>query len=612
MIDPFNPPFTTRPDVRGHFGVAGSTHWLAAQTAMRMLELGGNAFDGAAAAGLVLQVAEPHLNGPLGEVPIMIHDASRSQTRVICGQAPAPAAATIEKFRDLGIDQIPGTGLLAPAIPGAFDAWMLMLRDYGTLPLETIMEPAIGYALNGVPCVPRLAKAIRLMENLFRTEWTTNAEIYLPGGQLPEVGSFLKNPALGVTWQRILSEAKAASADRSEQVDAARNSWKAGFVAEAIDQFCATQSFLDITGNRNGGLITRDDMAGWSAHYEDPISVTLNGYSINKCGPWSQGPAMLQAIQLLKVKGLENLADETQFYHLLIEAMKLSYADREFYYGDPDFVKVPIDCLISEDYARQRAALIGDTANNGWNPGEIEGYGYPIDYQAACDIRMDTAALAAAGIGEPTVAKDDLPIESDNGLVRGDTCHINVADRWGNLVAATPSGGWMKSSPVIPELGVCLGTRLQMMRLDPNAPDALVPGKRPRTTLTPTIVHHDNGSGYLACGTPGGDKQDQWQLAFLIRHLVLGMSPQAAIDAPGFHSLHWPNSFFPRQAYPGKANIEDRVASHVAQQLRDKGHDLSLTASWSEGYLSTSYRNKDRSLGGASSPRGLQGLAVAR
>ncbi|KIC07344.1 gamma-glutamyltransferase [Leisingera sp. ANG-M1] len=612
MTDPFNPPFTTRPDVRGHFGAAGSTHWLAAQTAMRMLELGGNAFDGAVAAGLVLQVAEPHLNGPLGEVPIMLHDAAKGRTRVICGQAPAPAAATIQKFEDLGISTIPGTGLLAAAIPGAFDAWMLLLRDCGSLPLDTIMEPAIGYALQGVPCVPRLAKAIRLMEGLFRSEWHSNAAVYLPGGALPEVGSFLKNPALGATWQRVLAEAQAAGPDRQAQIEAARTCWKAGFVAEAISEFCATQSFLDITGQRNGGLITAEDLAGWSAAYEEPVSAGLGEYQIQKCGPWSQGPAMLQAVQILKAKGLEQLRDGAGFYHLLTEAMKLAYADRECFYGDPDFVKVPLEQLLSDGYAAQRAELINETANNAWNPGQIPGFGCPVDYDAACRIKMDAATLAAAGIGEPTVAKDDLPAEGRNGVVRGDTCHINVADRWGNLVSATPSGGWMKSSPVIPELGVCLGTRLQMMRLDPKAPDALAPGKRPRTTLTPTIVTRADGSGYMACGTPGGDKQDQWQLAFLIRHLVLGQTPQQAIDAPGFHSLHWPNSFFPRQAHPGRLNIEDRVDPAIAEALRSKGHDLGFSGAWSEGYLSASYVNSDSSLGGASSARGMQGLAVAR
>lgn len=602
----------TRPDLTGQFGMAASTHWLAAQTAMRMLELGGNAFDGAVAAGFVLQVAEPHLNGPLGEVPIMFYDAKTERTDVICGQATAPRNANIKVFQDLGVDQIPGTGLLASAIPGAFDAWLLLLRDKGTLPLDHILAPAIAYAEHGVPVLPRMARAIKAMQNWFQTEWPTNAAIYLDNGNVPAIGTSLKNPTLARTWKATLNQALTKSNDRAEQIDAAREIWKTGFVAEAIITFCQTQRFKDVTGRKNGGLLCAEDLANWTATYEAPVSADFNGYRIHKCGPWSQGPVLLQGLRLIEALGFERLRDETGFYHTLTEVMKLTYADREIYYGDPDFVDVPLETLLSRDYARERAKCITTTADNTWRPGTISGFGHPIDYEAACKTDLAPETLTALGIGEPTVAKHEDGQKAAKTVIDGDTCHINVADRWGNLVAATPSGGWMESSPIIPDLGFCLGTRLQMMRLSPDAPDSLVPGKRPRTTLTPTIVEGPDGRGYMACGTPGGDKQDQWQLAFLVRHLVLGMSPQEAIDAPSFFSSHWPDSFFPRQAFPGRLAIENRISENTMKALQTRGHDIRDEGAWSVGYLSASYRNPDGTLGAAASPRDQQVYAVGR
>ena len=602
-------PFLTRPDIRGHFGVAASTHWLAAQTAMRMLELGGNAFDGAVAAGFVLQVAEPHLNGPLGEVPILLHEAETRETTLICGQGPAPRAATITRFTALGLDQVPGTGMLAAAIPGAFDAWMLLLRDKGTLPIETVLAPAIGYAERGVPVLPRMAAAIAVMQGWFRTHWTDNAVIYLPGGAVPETGSLLRNPALAETWERTLREAQTAGPDRMAQIEAARETWKTGFVADAIAEFCATRRFRDVTGHDNGGLLTAEDLAGWSATYEAPVQADFAGHTVCKCGPWSQGPVLLQGLRMIEALGPEALAGEAEFYHTLTEVMKLTYADRETFYGDPDFVDVPLGHLLSRDYARARAELVGRMADNSWRPGKVAGYGHALDYEAATTVSLDAEALAGLGIGEPTVADHAT---TPRGAADGDTCHVNVADRWGNLVAATPSGGWMESAPVIPALGFCTGTRLQMMRLDPAAPDALAPGKRPRTTLTPTIVLDRDGRGTMACGTPGGDKQDQWQLAFLVRHLMQGLSPQAAIDAPGFFSSHWPDSFFPRQAFPGRLTIEGRISAAAAAELRRRGHDLTAEAPWSDGYLSASCVRPDGTLSAAASPRGQQVYAVGR
>ena len=485
---------------------------------------------------------------------------------------------------------------------------MLLLKDRGTLPLETILAPAIEFAEKGVPVIPRMVKTLTTMAGWFREEWPENAAIYLPGGAVPEVGSFLRNPALARTWTRTLAEAQGGT--REAEIEKARDIWKTGFVAKAIAAFCATETFRDVTGRKNGGLITRDDLAGWSASYEAPVMADVLGVTVCKCGPWSQGPVLLQGLRMIEALGVDRLAADIGFYHTLSEVMKLTYADRETYYGDPEAVEVPLERLLSRDYAAARAGLVGAVANNAWRPGEIAGFGHPVDYAAA--VTSAGADLGAFGIGEPTVAKHEDLDGAVRDAIDGDTCHINVADRWGNLVAATPSGGWMESSPVIPELGFCLGTRLQMMRLDPKAPDALEPGRRPRTTLTPTLVLDRDGRGQMACGTPGGDKQDQWQLAFLVRHLLLGLSPQAAIDAPGFHSLHWPDSFYPRQAFPGRLCVEGRVAGETIEALRALGHDVEVEEDWSAGFLSASYRAPDGTLGAAASPRGQQGYALGR
>ncbi|WP_299667781.1 gamma-glutamyltransferase family protein [uncultured Ruegeria sp.] len=603
--------FTTRPDLTGHFGIASSTHWLASQTAMRMLEIGGNAFDAAVAGGLVLQVAEPHLNGPLGEVPILLHHADSGATRVVCGQGPAPAGATIDAFRALGIDQIPGTGLLATAIPGAFDAWMLMLRDYGTLDLAEVMQPAIDYATHGVPMTLKLIKSITQLRGWFATEWPENAAIYLDNGEVPSADKPLKNPILADMYTRILHEAAGTAQDRSDQIEAARNVWKTGFVAESIDRFCRTTTHLDVTGQRNGGLLTGNDMVGWSAFYEDPFTLNYRGHTVCKTGPWGQGPVLLQGLALAEQLE-DHLRDpnSADFYHTLTEIMKLTYADRETYYGDPNVVQVPMAQLLGRDYAQSRAKLVGDQANNLWRPGDIPGFGYPVDYHSAATKEFDAEALAAMGLGEPTAKSDNG--SGDPGPATGDTCQISVVDRWGNMVSATPSGGWMESSPVIPELGVCLGTRLQMMSLIPGAPDALSPGKRPRSTLSPTIVLNDAGKPYMALGTPGGDKQDQWQLAFLVRHLLCGMSPQQANDALGFSSTHWPGSFYPRNAEPGHMKIEARASREIVAALTARGHVVTTAPPWSEGWICSAMITASGMLSGSASARGMQAYAIGR
>ena len=604
------PTFTTRPEIRGTFGVAASTHWIASSVAMRMLELGGNAFDAAAAAGLTLQVLEPHLNGPGGEVPIITWSEKKSELKVICGQGVAPQAATIAHFRAMGLNLVPGTGLLAATVPGVFDAWMLMLRDHGSLPLATIFEPVIGYAARGVPLVPRIRAAIAAVRQLFLDQWPGSAAAYLPGGNVPGADHLLANPGIAATYRRVLAEAGKAGSDRVAQIEAARRAWYRGFVAEAIDQYCRTTPVVDTTGERHTGLLTGEDLARWQASYDAPLMRRYGRYDIAKCGAWSQGPVLHQQLALLEGFDIARMGvASAELIHTTVEAAKLCYADRDAWYGDPDFNDVPVDALLSAAYADERRTLIGAQASPVLRPGAPAGRAPQlIDWRAgAADIRRDAYFY---GLGEPTFA--DLP--AADGVLRGDTCHIDVIDRWGNMVSATPSGGWLSSSPVIPALGFSLNTRGQMFTLEEGHPASLAPGKRPRTSLSPSLVLRD-GLPWAAFGTPGGDNQDQWQVQLMLRLAHFGMNLQEAIDAPAWHSAHLIPSFWPRQPTLNALVLEGRIAPEVVGELRERGHNVTVGDAWSEGRLSAASREGgvgDLFLRAAANPRGMQGYAVGR
>jgi gamma-glutamyltranspeptidase/glutathione hydrolase len=604
------PAFTTRPEIRGSFGVASSTHWIAAAVAMRMLEIGGNAFDGAVAAGLALQVLEPHLNGPGGEVPIILWNEARAELKVICGQGVAPQVATIAHFRAMGLNLVPGTGLLAATVPGAFDAWMLMLRDHGTLALETVLEPLLHYASHGVPLVPRIRAAIAAVRQLFVDEWPASAAAYLPGGAVPGADHPLANAGIAATYRRVLAEAKAAGSDRVAQIEAARRAWYRGFVAEAIDGYCRTTAVIDTTGERHTGLLSGDDMARWQARYDAPLMRRYGRYDVAKCGAWSQGPVMHQQLALLEGIDIAALGvSSAALIHRVVEGAKLAFADRDAWYGDPDFNAVPVDALLSSRYADERRALIGDAASTELRPGAPDGRApHLIDWRAAqADVKKD---LYFYGLGEPTFA--ELPAE--DGVFRGDTCHLDVIDRWGNMVSATPSGGWLSSSPVIPGLGFCLNTRGQMFTLEEGHPASLAPGKRPRTSLSPSLVLRD-GAPWAAFGSPGGDNQDQWQTLLLLRLAHFGMNLQEAIDAPAWHTSHLIASFWPRQPQLNTLVLEGRIDAAVAGELRDRGHKVTVGEAWSEGRLSAASREGRPGsllLRAAANPRGMQGYAAGR
>ncbi len=562
----------TRPELRGSFGVVASTHWLASAAGMAVLEQGGNAFDAAVAAGLTLQVVEPHLNGPGGDLPALVWPAGRDRPLVLCAQGPAPAAATIERYRDdLGLILIPGTGPLAAVVPGAFGGWLALLREHGTMSFVEVVKYAIHYAETGYPVLPQIAGAIRNVEALFREDWTPSAELYLP---VAEPGTMARNPQLAETYRRL-----STSPDPVED-------WYRGWVAE---EFLAFQehAWRDSSGERHAGLLSADDLAKWEPRWEEPLSVDYHGYEVFKAGPWSQAPVFLQQLRLLEGFDLAGMGQNSaEYIHTITECAKLAFADREAWYGDPDFTDVPLDMLLSREYAEKRRGLVTEESSGELRPGG--------DSPRLATPVVD--APLAPGVGEPT---------------RGDTVHLDVVDRWGNMVAATPSGGWLWGAPVIPSLGFCLGTRAQMFWLEDGLPNSLAPGKRPRTTLSPTMAARD-GDPYLATGTPGGDQQDQWTLHIFLGHVHFGLDLQAAIDAPNHHTEAFPSSFYPRKTLPRHVAVEERVGEETIAGLRERGHEVEVSGPWSLGRVSSVAREPDGVLKAGANPRGEQGYAVGR
>jgi gamma-glutamyltranspeptidase / glutathione hydrolase len=599
--------FATRPELRGSFGMVASTHWLASATGMAVLEGGGNAFDAAVAAGLVLQVVEPHLNGPGGEVPILAAPAGEGRVLVVNGQGPVPGAATIGRFADLGLDLIPGTGLLPACVPGAFGAWMLLLRDHGTLRPRDVLGPAIGYAQDGFPAIPRIGVAVRAVERLFRDEWPSSAEVWLAEGE-PVAGGRLRNPALAATWRRLLAEAEAATADRDGQIEAALAAFYEGFVAEAIDRFVRGTEVMDVSGRRHAGLLDGGDLAGWRAGVEEPVSVEHHGWTVCKTGPWGQGPVLLQQLRLLEGFDLAGMGlGSAAYVHAVTECAKLAFADREAWYGDPVAFDVPLKGLLDPGYAGTRRALVGEEASLELRPGSPAGRA-PRLPSAHLDPGARAAPAGSEGSGEP---QGGAPVGSGEPTF-GDTCHLDVADRHGNLVAATPSGGWLQSSPVVPGLGFCLGTRAQMCWLEEGLASSLRPGTRPRTTLSPSLALRD-GEPCLAFGTPGGDAQDQWALQFFLAHARFGLDLQEAIDTPTFQSDHFPSSFWPRRASPGRLVVEAAHDPATIEGLRARGHLVEVAEPWSLGRTCAAGRDPASGfLVAAANPRGRQAYAAGR
>ncbi len=548
--------YTTRPVIQGRRGVVASGHYLASAAGLRMYARGGNAVDAAVAAGLALAVVKPQDNGIAGEVPILIYSPRAGRVVSISGQGTAPARASIAWFREAGISLIPGNGMLAATVPAAFDAWLAALGQFGTLSLGAVMEPALELASDGFAVDPALRRAIVRQQYTFRNDWPTTAAIYLPGGAVPDVGDRLRQPDWAAAMSKTVeAEALAvrAGADRVAALEAARSVFYQGSIAQAIAHFAANTSVVDHSGKAHAGLLSYEDLASYRGRIDEPVHADYRGYDVYKCGAWTQGPVFLQQLRLLEGFDLPALGHNTPAYvHTVVEAAKLAFADRDRYYADPLFVEVPLQWLLSPEYARHRRALIDPE-------------------RASFDSR--SGGLDATG---------NLP--PDAVVHRSDTTHVDAIDGDGLMISATPSGAWISSSPVVEGLGFPLGTRAQMFWLDPDHPNCLAPGKRPRTTLTPTLVMRD-GAPHMVFGTPGGDQQDQWTLQFFLNVVEFGMDLQEAVDAATFHTDHLASSFYPRETVPGSLSLEGRIPQAARSALQALGHDVQIVDDWANGQV---------------------------
>jgi len=548
----------------GTRGVVTSGHYLATAAGFRIMEQGGNAIDAATAMSFCLNLLEPHQNGLGGEVPMLVYSAKERKTYAISGMGWSPKAFTIEWCRDNGIDLIPGDGYLPACVPAMVDTWAVALARFGTMSFAQVLQPAIELAKNGFPMTADLRQIIEDRVKLYTEGYRTSGEVYMPKGHVPEIGEVFRNPDFAHILELMCeAETGAKHKGRLAGIEAARDVFYKGEIAEKIIDFITSTPAIDASGTEHTGLLSYEDMAEWHAALEEPETVNYRGLDVYKCSSWTQGPVFLQQLTILEGFDLASMGNtSTEYLHTWIECAKLAFADREVYYGDPAVDKVPFDILLSKEYAGRRRELIGSEASLELRPGDI---GAGIPGYATFDVLQDNRLA---------LGRDDISGEPGMGNgYPGDTTHCDAIDREGNMIAATPSGGWIQSSPVIRGLGFPLGTRGQMFYLNAQRPNALAPHKRPRATLTPTIVTR-NGEPYLAFGTPGGDGQDQWTLQFFLNYVDFGMSIQEALDGWHFDISHTPSSFYPRKASPGGITLDQRIPDEIVEELKQRGHNV--------------------------------------
>ncbi len=539
---------------RGYGGAVASGHYLATEAGIAVLREGGNAFDAAACVGFCLNVLEPFLVGTGGEVPILVRPAGRDVV-AISGQGGAPAALTMDWLEARGVERIPGDGFLPAVVPGALGGWLGMLDRYGSLPLERLVEPAAALA-DGFPMYRMLREQLLRYEGRLRRLYPTTGAVYVDSGVVDE-GARFSNPALAAFYRRLGAAGSAAGA---------LELFYEGELGRQLIAECAGLQSQDAAGAQHAGFRAGGDVAGWRARVEAPVSRGYRGHTVYKCDSWSQGPVFLQQLALLERGAPWEARPGIDALHRYVEVHKLAFADREAWYGDPAFADVPLPALLSAAYARTREW--GDEASMEARPGRPDG--------------MQPRAIpwfpgpGGEGAGERLEAGAAGP-HAGWGPRDGDTTHVDVVDRHGNLVSATPSGGWAQSSPMLPGLGFCLGTRGQMFHVRRGHPNAPAPGKRPRTTLTPSLAELRDGR-WLVFGTPGGDCQDQWTLLLFLAIADAGLGVQEACDAPLLKVMHLPNSFFPREARPGAIELEEGWPADVVAGLRARGHAVTQGA----------------------------------
>jgi len=548
----------TRPNLMGTHGAVSSGHYLAAEAGMRMLRSGGNAIDAGVAQVLAQSLLEYGMFGFGGEVPTIIYSAKDKKVYTISGNTVAPKAISIEWFEDNDILLIPNNGFLCAGVPAVCDAMVTALDQFGTMSFSQVVEPAIELGRDGFPAFQAYVGRIEAGEKHYREWWPSSADLLLPGGEVPEIGQIVKNPDLANTFIRLAMAEKVAlvrGATRSEALKAVRDYFYKGPIAREIVKFQKEFKCPDMTGKSWYGFLEMEDFQTYHAKIEEPWKTTYRGYEVYKCGPWTQGPVFLQHLNLLEGYDLKSMGPTSaEYIHIWIETAKLAHADKIKYYGDPDFVYVPMKGLLSKKYAAERRKLVDpNTANNDDRPGDP----YPYDIIA---------------MRPPDLDLSPGPFLADHMATTG----TRAVDAQGNMFSSTPSGGWHTSSPTIPGLGFCLTSRPQMFYLERGHAKSLEGGKRPSTSLTPSLVLKD-GKPFMVIGTPGGDQQDQWTLQTFINIVDFGMDVQEGIDSPKWHTRNMRALFYPLERAPGILVVEGRIPADVVEKLKQMGHEVQVS-----------------------------------
>jgi len=538
-----------RPTIMGTTHMVCAGHNLAAAAGYRVLEEGGNAIDAGVAAGIAINVVLPENTNFGGVAPIMIYLAETKSVVTISGLGRWPRAASIDYFNQEHDGDLP-LGILRAVVPSAPDAWLTALERYGTLSLEQVITPALELAEEGFP----ISEVVRNeIVNQFTTGpiWETNGKIFRPEGRLPQTGDRIVQSALANTFKRLINiEHRARDCGRSTAIRAARDYFYKGELAREIAAFSESE----------GGLLRYEDLRDFSVGHEAPVSGQFKNYSIYTCGPWCQGPVVAQVLQMLANDNLKDVGHNTSSYiHLISEALNLAFSDREHYFGDPDFVDVPISTLLSLAYTQTRRAEI--------NPAKAFGEMPP---PGKTEIEPHYPALSPYA-GQP------------NSGAKTDTSYTCTVDRWGNAFSATPSDQ-NTPNPIIPELGFSLSCRGYQSWLDPAHASSIEPWKRPRLTPNPAIALKD-GKLFMPFGCPGGDAQCQAMVQVFLNIVEFGMAPQVAVEQPRFATWNFPNSFWPHEYLPGRLNLESRLNPELIEQLKQLGHDVVLTEDWDPMYM---------------------------
>jgi gamma-glutamyltranspeptidase / glutathione hydrolase len=536
-----------RPTIMGTRHMVAATQYLAAEAGFRILEAGGNAIDAGVAAGIALGVVQPEFVNVAGVAPIIIYSAADNRVFTIPGLGTWPMALERDLFQKHHGGKIP-QGILRTVVPAAPDAWITALERFGTMSFGDVAHSAIGFARDGFPVYPLMSEIITEHEAEYRM-FPSNVALYLPKGRPPQTGEVFVQRALGATLQHMADqEAAARHRGREAGLAAARDAFYRGDIARAIVKH----------QKENGGLLSAEDLANYRSGFDEPVETSFGDIRLYACGPWCQGPSLLQAMNLLDAAELRKLGhNSTGYLHRITEAVKLAFADREAYFGDPRMIDVPVEALLSRDYARQRREMI--RPDRAWP--EMPPAGDPRKLAA------ERGTHGAKLVPERAFMAPEL-----------DTSHVSVIDRHGNVFAATPSDG-SYNAPVIPELGIIPSPRGSQNWADPDHPSGVAPGKRPRLTPSPAIAIQP-GKMKMPFGTPGGDVQTQAMLQVFMNVHVFGMEPQEAVEAPRGASYSYPGSFEPHSYHPGLLYLERRIDQSTGDALGRMGHKVDWWPEW--------------------------------